>query len=445
MAEAEVFDTLIVGAGAAGLAAAAELSKHSGTVCVLEARDRLGGRVFTRREPGVSLPIELGAEFIHGRSPATFGWLARSNTAVVDAGGGRWVLGGGQPQPRDSLFAQMKRGLRSIPRPKKDLPFSEFLDRIASRKLSPAARQLARRLVEGFDAADATRVSTLATLDEWSGGSAADAPTFRPLGGYASLIDGLVGGLDSDCVRIRLNTIVHSIQWQRGRVTIEAMRHGQPSSVQGRHAIISLPLGVLQLGAGITGAVRFAPDPRKQKALAALAAGPVIKVVLHFREPFWEELDGGRYRDVAFFHSPGAAFPTVWTSRPLRGSLLNAWAGGPNAARLFGKSEAELAQLAIDSLQAGFGKKVRVRRMLERAYLHDWQADPFSRGAYSYITVGGQSARKALAAPVQGTLFFAGEASDTGGESGTVAGALQSGMRAAQQVLRARSAATRSS
>jgi monoamine oxidase len=116
--------------------------------------------------------------------------------------------------------------------------------------------------------------------------------------------------------------------------------------------------------------------------------------------------------------------------------LLNAWAGGPNAARLFGKSEAELAQLAIDSLQSGFGRKARIRRLLDRAYLHDWQADPFSRGAYSYVIAGGQSARRALAAPVQGTLFFAGEASDTGGESGTVAGALQSGMRAARQVLR---------
>ncbi len=436
MADAEVFDTLIVGAGAAGLVAAAELSKHPGTVCVLEARDRLGGRIFTRREPGITLPIELGAEFIHGRSPATFAWLARSNTAVVDADGERWVLRDGKPRPRDDLFAQMKRGLASIPRPRKDLPFSEFLDRIAPRKLSPAARQLARRLVEGFDAADATRVSTLATLEEWSGGSAADAPTFRPLGGYTTVVDGLVSGLDTERVRIRLNTIVHSVQWQRGHVTIQAMRHGQPSTVQGRRAIITLPLGVLQLGTGITGAVRFAPDPRKQKALAALVAGPVIKVVLHFREPFWEQIDQGRYRDASFFNLPGAPFPTFWSARPLRGSLLNAWAGGPNAARLFGKSEAELPQLAIDSLQSGFGRKARIRRLLDRAYLHDWQADPFSRGAYSYVIAGGQSARRALAAPVQGTLFFAGEASDTGGESGTVAGALQSGMRAARQVLR---------
>ena len=436
MADAEVFDTLIVGAGAAGLVAAAELGKHPGTVCVLEARDRLGGRIFTRREHGVSLPIELGAEFIHGRSPITWSWLARSDTAVVDAGGERWVLREGKPQPGDDLWSEMKRGLRSIPRPRKDLPFNEFLERVASRKLSPAARQLARRLVEGFDAADATRVSTFATLDEWSGNSAADAPTFRPLGGYAALIHSLVSGLDISRVHIRLDTIVHSVQWQRGRVTIEAMRHGQPCIVQARRAIITLPLGVLQLGPHAAGAVRITPDPRKQQALAGLGCGPVIKVVLHFSQPFWEEVDGGRYRDAAFFNSPGAPFPTFWSTLSLRGSLLTAWAGGPNAMRLSGKNEAELTRAAIDSVQAAFGKKVKVQRLLERAYQHDWQADRFARGAYSYMLVGGESARKALAAPVQGTLFFAGEAANTAGESGTVTGALQSGMRAARQVLR---------
>jgi len=435
MSETELFDTLIVGAGAAGLVAAAELSRGSGTVCVLEARDRVGGRMFTRREPGVTLPIELGAEFIHGCAPATLGWLARSNTAIVDAHGVRVTLRDGKPEPADNLFAQMKRGLDSVGRPRKDLPFAEFLDRVANRRLSPAARQLARQLVEGFDAADATRVSTWATLDEWNGSSAADAPTFRPLGGYASLIDGLVCALDHARVQVRLSTVVHTIQWQRGRVTIEATRHGQPCRVQGKRVIITLPLGVLQLPAHAAGAVRFLPDPRKQKALAGLASGPVIKVVMHFRKPFWEEVEDGRYREASFFRAPGAPFRTFWSAVPLRGSLINAWAGGPNAQRLSGRNEAELTSAAIDSFQSMFDKKVRVRTLLERAYLHDWQADPFARGAYSYVIAGGTGARKALAAPVKNTLFFAGEAADTQGESGTVAGALQSGMRAARQVL----------
>jgi len=227
---------------------------------------------------------------------------------------------------------------------------------------------------------------------------------------------------------------VHSIHWKKGRVTVEATRHGQPCSMQARRAIITLPLGVLQLAPHATGAVRFVPELRKQHALAGLAPGPVIKVVLHFRKPFWEEIDDGRYRDGAFFRSPGTPFRTFWSSVPLRGSLLNAWAGGLNATRLSGRSEAQLVSAAVDSLQVMFGRKVKVRRMLERAYLHDWQVDPFARGAYSYVIAGGASARKALAAPVQSTLYFAGEASDTQGESGTVAGALQSGMRAARQV-----------
>ena len=435
MSETELFDTLIVGAGAAGLVAAAELSRQRGTVCVLEARDRVGGRMYTRREPGVTLPIELGAEFIHGCAPATLGWLAKSNTAIVDAHGERFTLRDGKAEPGDNLFEQMKRGLDSIRRPRKDLPFAEFLDHVANRKLSPEVRQLAKQLVEGFDAADATRVSTWATLDEWSGNSSADSPTFRPLGGYASLIDGLVCALDGERAQVRLSTVVHTIHWQRGRVTIEATRHGQPCSVQGKRAIITLPLGVLQLPAHAAGAVRILPDPRKQEALAGLAPGPVIKVVMHFRKAFWEEIDDGRYRDCSFFRAPGAPFRTFWSTVPLRGTLINAWAGGPNAQRLSGSSEADVTSAALDSLQFMFGRKVRVRAMLERAYMHDWQADPFARGAYSYVVVGGIGARKALAAPVKNTLFFAGEAADTQGESGTVAGALQSGMSVARQVI----------
>jgi len=157
--------------------------------------------------------------------------------------------------------------------------------------------------------------------------------------------------------------------------------------------------------------------------------------VMHFRKPFWEEIDDGRYRDASFFRAPGAPFRTFWSAVPLRGSLINAWAGGSNAQLLSGRNEAELTSAALDSLQSMFGRKARVRPMLERAYLHDWQADPYARGAYSFVIAGGTGARKALAAPVKNTLFFAGEAADTAGESGTVAGALESGMRAARQVL----------
>jgi monoamine oxidase len=430
------FDTLVIGAGAAGLAAAAQLSTHGQSVCLVEARDRVGGRIFTRFDPDLPVAMELGAEFIHGKSPATMAWLRRSNTAVLDASQSRWTLSRGKLQPADDLFEEMQRGLSAVRQPRKDLPFSEFLAGPASVKLSKRAREFARMLVEGFDAADATRASTLATLEEWSGQSAADAPTFRPMNGYAALISALTSALDPSTVQLHLNTVVQQVQWQRGSISIQALRSGQPISIKARQAIITLPLGVLQLPPQSPGAVRFEPALKaKQTALTQLAAGPVVKVVLRFRSAFWEELDQGKYRDAAFFHAAQAAFPTFWSMLPMRTPVLIAWAAGPNAARLAGLDDAQIVRTALDSLECLFGKHANVHEQLQSAYLHDWQSDPFACGAYSYVTAGGSSARKTLAAPLQQTLFFAGEAADTGGESGTVGGALQSGLRAAQQLL----------
>jgi len=82
-----------------------------------------------------------------------------------------------------------------------------------------------------------------------------------------------------------------------------------------------------------------------------------------------------------------------------------------------------------------FGAAVDIEAEVAGAYVHDWQSDPYARGAYSYVTVGGKGARKALAAPLRDTLYFAGEAADHEGETGTVAGAFQSGMRAAHEII----------
>ena len=430
------FDTLIIGAGAAGLAAAAELASAGKRVCVLEARDRIGGRILTRREPDLSVPLELGAEFIHGKSPALFEWLNKSRTLVADASQNRWRVEKGKLTPAQDVFDEMKKGLDRIRKPKKDLPFSEFLDGPARGKLSPRSREFARTLVEGFDAADATRVSTLQILEEWAGASAADAPTFRPLNGYSALLEALQGALDPQQAQLQLDSIVHEIHWERGSVTITGLQQGRPFTITAAQAIVTLPLGVLQLPPQTPGAVRFAPALNaKQKALNGLASGPVIKVILRFRAAFWESLDAERYRKAAFFHSPKAPFPTFWSSLPVRTAVLVAWTAGPNAARLAGSSQAAIVQLALESLETIFGKRANVRAQLQGAYLHDWQADVFACGAYSYVTAGNAGARKALASPIQGTLFFAGEATDVEAAA-TVTGALQSGKRAAQQVLK---------
>ena len=117
--------------------------------------------------------------------------------------------------------------------------------------------------------------------------------------------------------------------------------------------------------------------------------------------------------------------------------LLIAWAGGPKAARLSGAAARDIVRQAVRSLESIFGTHTGIEEQLAATWVHDWQQDPFARGAYSYVAVGGHGARRALAEPLRDTLFFAGEAADYEGEHGTVAGALQSGTRAAREVLRA--------
>ena len=431
-------DVAIIGAGAAGLAAAVELGRRGLDVCILEARDRIGGRILTRREPHLAAPIELGAEFVHGRPAESFVRLAAREVPLIDAAETRWISRAGKLQPAEDLFGLLRTHLRRIGRPRKDLPFRNFMES-ARRRLPPRLRDFALLLVEGFDAADSTRVSTLGTFDEWFGESAADAPTFRPAGGYATLLHALGSALTPARVDLRLETIVREVRWRRGEATIEATQRGAPLCVRARQALVTLPLGILQLPPNAPNAVLFAPSlTAKQRAFGGLATGQVTKVVLQFRTPFWEHVDGGRYADAAFFHAPEAAFPTFWTTLPARTTLLNAWAAGPAAARLGPYGERDAVGMAVDCARALFGRRADALLELQAAFTHDWQADPFACGAYSYVVAGGGGARERLAQPLRGTLFFAGEAAETTGESGTVTGALASAQRAVEQLTGSR-------
>jgi monoamine oxidase len=402
------FEVIVIGAGAAGLAAAAELAQAGRSVLIVEARDRIGGRCYTRRMPGLAVPVELGAEFIHGRPQATLALLERAGVPGVDSTRTQRFVDRGTLRPVDA-FAEAQKAMRATAVLKKrDLSFEAFLK--SRKNLSRVTRTFARMMVQGFDAADPALVSARDIADEWK--TALGSSQMRPQGGYGPLLASFVKD-----VSIKLNTEVREIRWQRGAVEVAGIR--------ARQAVITLPLGVLQ-----SDSVRFSPPlTEKRGALAKLASGPVIRVAMRFREPFWDE----RCPNVAFFHSPLAPFPTFWTPLPLRAPLLTAWAGGPKAARLTGSSQKELLQNAVTSVRSVFGRIPQP----EAAFVQDWQADLFARGGYSYVKVNGHGARHALAAPIEQTLFFAGEATDTD-QAGTVGGALQSGIRAARELMRRR-------
>ena len=406
---------MVIGAGAAGLAAAAELTRAGRSVLVLEARERVGGRCWTRRIAGLDIPVELGAEFLHGEAKLTHSFLERAGLSATESAREQRVAAGGRLQPADA-FAEAQRAAQRATHLERDLSFAVFL---ARQRLPARTKALATMMVQGFDAADPKLVSAKSIAEEWGGGELGDSQP-RPQGGYGALFDWLARDVLARGAQLCLGAVVHAMRWQRGSATLAGRFHGEHFSLRSRRVIVTLPLGVLQ-----SGPLGFR---EKRQSLAKLESGPVIRVAMRFHRPFWEDRAPG----VAFFHAPKAPFPTCWTPLPLRAPLLTAWAGGPKAARLSGKRDALLVRAALDSAVAIFGRVAE--RELAAAYAHDWRADPFARGGYSYLRVNGEGAREALAAPLAGTVFFAGEATESE-EPGTVAGALRSGIRAAREAM----------
>ncbi len=431
-------DVIVIGAGAAGLTAAGELLASGLHVTLLEARDRVGGRIWTRREPGIAVPIELGAEFVHGQAPVTEALLRQAGATVIEASNRHYGLEGGELRPRDHLFEPIRAAIEaSDVLEREDMSFDTFLDQHLAAVLTPAQREYARMMAQGFDAADTSRASARAIAEEWTGDTLGSGPQSRPREGYASLLGALMAPLGGGHLRLQLQSTVRRVAWSRGSVEVSGEFAGESFTVHAACALIALPLGVLQQAAGAAGRVDFDPPlAAKHAALSGLASGPVIKLALLFASTFWETLAEGRYRDAGFFHAPQEAFPTFWTPAPASAPLLVAWAGGPRAARLAGAAPAERVRTAIASLEPLFGRHIDLEGELRAWYVHDWQQDPFARGAYSYVTVGAQAPHAALARPIAETLFFAGEATDEG-EGGTVAGALRSGQRAAREIMAA--------
>ena len=358
--------------------------------------------------------------------------------AAIEAPDSHWRLENGALNNRDSYFAHTHEVLsRNADRATHDMSLHTLLNTVLKDELTADERDYARMMAEGFDAADPMRVSARSIVEEWTGEMMTNAPQSRPDGGYQPLLAALLGAFPADKVRLKLQTVVREVRWSRGKVEVQGESMGGAFQAHARQAVIALPLGVLQQSEG-KGAVTFAPAlESKRSALRGLIAGPVIKLVLRFHSAFWESLENGRYRDGAFFHAPKCRFPTVWSAVPVRAPILQAWAGGPRATALADASAAELTRAALDTVEALFGKNVDAGGQLDAAYVHDWQRDPFARGAYSYVAVGGGTAREELAAPMDDTLFFAGEATDAE-EPATVNGALQSGERAARAILDAR-------
>lgn len=442
------FDVAIIGGGAAGLSAARVLSGAGQQVCILEARPRLGGRIFTLHQSDLALPIELGAEFIHGATPTTFRIVDAAALPACELPDNHWWSSDGSWQSLGRYWEKIEAVRRMIPAGGRDRSFAEFLE--SRRRLDSRLRQLAFGFAEGYHAAHADRLSAraLRSSDEEQDEDAGGNRQFRLVSGQDAIVEWLRAGLDPSRVTLRLGSVATLVEWSPGRVVVHwrAARSRSIERIRASKLVVTLPIGVWRAAEGAEGSVRFDPPLReKEKALAQLESGHVVKIAFRFREAFWDDSAflsqrrGPRARPLPplnFLHSSDPLMPTWWTTAPLRSPILIGWAGGPAADALLAEGIDAAVDRGLDALSRAFGlPRRKVEGMLEGAFTHDWQSDPFSRGAYSYPAVGGANAHRLLSRPLRQTLFFAGEAT-SGDQTGTVAGAIESGERAAREILR---------
>ena len=439
-------NVIVVGAGAAGLAAAAELGRAGLSVTILEARNRVGGRMFTQRDPVCQAPIEFGAEFIHGLPPEIWEPLQARKLKIEEVNGEPWCFRKGRLSACD-FFSEVEDILKKMDDHSPDESFLNFLKRCCDSRDDPKKQESYERAlayVTGFNAADPDRVGVhwlvqgMRAEEQIEGDRA-----FRAANGYQDLLDIFCGELSGAGVQIQTEVVVDSIRWSQGSAAVEAHRASESQMFEAESVLVTVPLGVMKASVYDEGAVRFDPAlPRtKLDALTKLEMGKVIRVTLRFKNRFWDTIPApGKQRktlsDMGFLFSDDEWLPTWWTIIPRKLPILTGWAPFRCAERLSGQSESFVVDRCLQTLSKLLNIGIdQITALLGAAYFHDWQNDPFSRGAYSYGAVGADGAQEALGRPVENTLFFAGEATDTTGHNGTVHGAMASGRRAAKEIL----------
>ena len=398
-------DIIVVGAGAAGLACASSLVRRGLTVTVLEARDRVGGRILTLRDEG-DTPCEIGAQVVHGESAVTFEVIREAGLRAT-------------PIRKDLPFAITADGRRYTPadlvRAGADLPWtveerlglSAAPERPVSGLLdagSALGHLVARAWLMQVWCADPDRLSIAgmsATRRAWrSGREDYDLPD-----GYDLVARHLARDLD-----IHLATAVDLVRWGNERVTIDASDREWTA----RAAVVTVPPSVI---AG--GGILFEPalPIERLEAVASIAVGDAVSIVA-----VWSERSPESGWALAASEPSG-----FWRVR--EGSrLIQGWVKGPAAAiarTLFTAPERidQVVTLAFPWIR---GRATKVR-------LVDWGADPYARGGFAYPVAGSHAAQLDWAAPLAGTLFFAGDASTGARHAGTVHGAIESGRRAAAE------------
>jgi len=426
----EPTDILIIGAGICGLYAARELSARGKTVMLLEAREKTGGRI--RSITGdFSRPVDAGPEFIHGDLPLTKALIREAKGKFYEQEGKFYRSKKGNISESEEMIAGWDRLIKELKALKKDVPLMEFLNTHFNKKSDQELKSAVINMAEGFDAADANRISSFAVRDEWTGDSM--DLSYRIEGGYSILVDYLTEECKKQGCMFLLGTTVKEINWKPEPVFVHCSDGRSYSSEQ---VLVTVPVGVMLADESANCHISFSPEiPERMKAFTQLGFGPVIKINMEFSSAFWADpahkTTTPQLSGLCFLLSE-SEIPVWWTQQP-DAPFLTGWAGGSRAEKLKELSDKELFEKAMAALSEAMNTPLEfLHSQLKAHSVSNWGMDPFTLGAYCYETPTTPKAKLIIGEPLEDKVFFAGEA--LGESIGTVEAALESAVRVVEKV-----------
>jgi monoamine oxidase len=414
-----MYDCVIIGAGAAGLAAGRMLHDAGKRLLILEAQDRIGGRMFTDSS-FADIPVELGAEFIHGENAATHRLLNDYGFSTTDAPRYKnmwWAWDklaqarANLPEAAQNVLAELDSAYAEIPETEADTSLAEYLRQkgFDSEAIAYADVYFAQTCCASVESL------SIADLAQEMRRDVSGKEEFRVKGGYSAFLEKYSEGLT-----IRLRECVNYIQQENGWVLVDGypiiedvVKHYEAKTV-----LITSSIRVLQRGL-----IKFLPElsPEKRKAIRVMKMKAGTKLIYRFDKPYWDE-------SMMYLLHRGKA-PRWWTN----GNLISCFATAQAAEYLDSLSEEDALAIGMEELSIMLNQPDLASHCLA-AKRFSWAYQPYIGGGYAHVPARAADARIALAKP-EGRLFFAGEATAYNSNPQTVHGALESGWRAAKEIL----------